>query len=309
MKVLIVCSGNAGYVSPFVKEQAVSITMLGNEIEIYKVIGKGVFGYLKNLPNLRRKIAEFKPDLIHAHYGLSGLLATLQRKVPVVITFHGCDARIFYVRQFSKIAAIMSSFNIFVSESIKQRINKHKANSRISCGVNLYGFNIVDKNIAREKSLLQLNKKYILFSSSFDNYIKNYPLAKEAIAKLKDDIELIELKNKSREEVNWLLNAVDAVLLTSFSEGSPQFIKEAMACNCPIVATDVGDIKWILGDAEGCFLTSFDPQDIAEKIKLALKFSETNGRTRGRDRIIELGLDSTSIAKKVINVYEKILSN
>ena len=104
------------------------------------------------------------------------------------------------------------------------------------------------------------------------------------------------------------MNASDCVLLTSFSEGSPQFIKEAMACNCPIVTTNIGDVNWVLGNTDGCYLTSFKPEDVAEKIILAIEFRETHGHTRGRERIIELGLDSETIAGKIISVYNEVLN-
>jgi glycosyltransferase involved in cell wall biosynthesis len=104
-----------------------------------------------------------------------------------------------------------------------------------------------------------------------------------------------------------MLNAADILLLTSFSEGSPQIVKEAMSCNCPIVSTYVGDVRWVIGDTKGCYITTFDPADVVEKIKLALKFSEKIGRTKGRERIIELGLDSDTIAKKIIDVYYSVL--
>ena len=104
------------------------------------------------------------------------------------------------------------------------------------------------------------------------------------------------------------MNASDCVLLTSFSEGSPQFIKEAMACNCPIVTTNIGDVNWVLGNTDGCYLTSFEPEDVAEKIKLAIEFRETHRHTRGRERIIELGLDSIPVAKRIIEVYEKVVN-
>ena len=81
-------------------------------------------------------------------------------------------------------------------------------------------------------------------------------------------------------------------------------IKEAMACNLPIVSTDVGDIKWVIGNIEGCYITTFDPKDVADKIKMALNF---NKRTNGRDRIIELGLDSNTIAKRLISIYERVI--
>ena len=80
-----------------------------------------------------------------------------------------------------------------------------------------------------------------------------------------------------------------------------------MACNRPVVATDVGDIRWLFGNEPGHFITSFDPEDVAEKIKLALEFSEKYGRTNGRQRVIDLGLDSQTVAKKIINLYKEVL--
>ena len=80
-----------------------------------------------------------------------------------------------------------------------------------------------------------------------------------------------------------------------------------MACNCPIVSTDVGDVRWVIGNTEGCYKCSYEPGDVAEKIKMALEFARTKGRTKGRQRIIELGLDSESIAKRIVEVYESVI--
>ena len=91
-------------------------------------------------------------------------------------------------------------------------------------------------------------------------------------------------------------------------EGSPNVVKEAMACNCPLVSTNVGDVEWVIGNTEGCYISSFEPAVMAEKIKLALQFAEKQGRTKGLTRIMELGLDSETVAKRIINVYENLLS-
>jgi len=93
--------------------------------------------------------------------------------------------------------------------------------------------------------------------------------------------------------------------LTSKWEGSPNIIKEAKACNIPIVCTDVGDVRWLLDGVDGCYITSQNPNDIADKLHRALSF---NKRTTGREKLIQLGLDSTIIAQRIIEIYENVLN-
>lgn len=308
MKVLIVCSGNVENFNfeihhAFVYEQIESIKHGFNiEYDTFFIKGKWFTGYLKNLSRLNKKIKSFAPDIVHAHFGLSGLAANLQRKIPVVITFHGSDANIFKVQLLSKIAARLSKFNIFVSEKIQKKIRVNSQSSIVPCGINLGIFKPMDRKIAREKLNMDPEKKYILFPSDFGNTVKNSPLAFSAINKLQMDCELIELKNRSREEVNLLLNACNLLLLTSTSEGSPQVIKEAMACNCPIVATDVGDISDVIINTDGCYLTSFDPDDVADKINLAIKF---NKNTNGCEKIKHF--DNNRIANKIYKIYQNVV--
>lgn len=147
-----------------------------------------------------------------------------------------------------------------------------------------------------------MNIKYILFSSSFEIKEKNYSLAKAAVENLGlENLELIELKNYSRDEVSLLFNAVDVALMTSTSEGSPQFIKEALACNCPIVSTDVGDVKDMISGIKSCFITSFNPIDVSAKIKLALEIKRTE------EVNLCLSFDNKIIAQKLKLIYQKIL--
>lgn len=310
MKVLIVCSGNAENFDfkihqAFIYEQIEAVKKNYNiEYDAFFIKGRGTIGYLKNLPGLNSKIKSYLPDLVHAHFGLSGFLACLQRKVPAIITFHGSDGHVPQVRFLSKIAAKLSQFNIYVSQAVNKLIYESKRDSVIPCGLNLDVFHPIETRIAREKLKMDADKKYILFASGFSNEVKNAPLAFTAVEKSGLSCKLIELKNKSREEVNLLLNACDLLLLTSFSEGSPQIIKEAMACNCPIVATDVGDIRNLISGIDGCFVTSFNPEVVAEKIKLALDF---NKRTNGREKIKHF--DNKLIAEKIFKVYIDTIKN
>jgi glycosyltransferase involved in cell wall biosynthesis len=318
MKILIVSSTNSGQVSPFVFEQVESVKKLGVEIEYYNIVGKGIFGYLKNIIPLKQKVKSYRPDLLHAHYGLSGLLSVLTCvSVPVIVTFHGNDInpinpgskiKTNWNKYIARLVHRLSRHSIFVTKEIAVQINA-KANKSdiIPCQVNMNTFYPIDKSLAREKLGLLPSKKYVLFSSSFTTPIKNYPLAREACQYF-DNLELLELRGFTRQEVNYYLNACDLALLTSHNEGSCQFLKEAMACNCPIVSTKVGDSKWIFGDIEGCFITNSNREDVIRNINHALNYCRHKIRTNGRFRVLDLNLDAESISRRVLEVYKRVLN-
>lgn len=303
MKVLVVASFNHGRFAPFVVEQVEALKRSGCDVSYFGVEGKGLLGYLKSYPALQRKVKEWKPDIIHAHYGLCGLLANFQRKVPVVTTYHGSDINLKKARPFSMLSVELSSHNIFVSLKTMDIVKPKSKYSLIPCGVDLTDLQLTDKVIARKEMGLDPDKKYVLFSSAFDNAVKNYPLAREAMSLL-DGVELLELKGYDRQQVTLLMCAVDAMLMTSFSEGSPQVVKEAMACGCPIVSVDVGDVYNNIEDLDGCYMVSRSPEDIAKHVELCLNF---DSRTKGRERIMSLGLSNDDIAGKLMIIYKSIV--
>lgn len=304
MKVLVVANYNEGSFSPFVIEQMNSLRQQGIEINTYGIVGKGLTGYLRNLTKLRKKIKEYCPDLVHAHYGLSGLLANLQRKVPVVTTFHGSDIHSGgIVLMFSQLAMKLSAYNVFVSQKLVELSGANISKGTIlPCGVNLDTI----LSVPREKAMLAVRKvkPFVLFSGSFTNEVKDPSLAKKAMLNF-SSTELVELKGYTRQEVNMLMNAASCLLMTSHREGSPQVIKEAMACGTPIVSVDVGDVKDVISGTDGCFIAERNSKDIADKINMALAFE---GKTRGRQRIIEMGLSNEFVAKKLLTIYQHILN-
>jgi glycosyltransferase involved in cell wall biosynthesis len=305
MKILIVASYNKGRFVPFVEEQAAALTEADCVIDFYGLQGKGLRGYLRNLPNLKQKIREFQPEIIHAHYGLTGLLANLQRSVPVVTTYHGSDINDKKALSFSKWTMRLSAWNIFVSKKTLEIAKPPKRFSLLPCGVDLTELQLTSKKVARQKMNLTQDKCYVLFAGAFDNVVKNASLAKDAIMLLQEDqVELLELKGYSREEVTLLMCAADAFLMTSFSEGSPQVIKEAMACGCPIVSVDVGDVKERTEGVEGCFVTNTrNVNELAVLLRKAMTFC---GRTKGRERIVSDELDNRKIAEQLIAIYQNI---
>ena len=150
---------------------------------------------------------------------------------------------------------------------------------------------------------LNPDKKYILFAGAFDNKVKNAPLAQEAVNLLHDNnVKLLELKGYTRTQVALLMQAADAFLMTSVSEGSPQVIKEALACCCPIVSVDVGDVKERIEGVDGCYLTqNCNPTEVAECLKKALSFS---GKTCGKEKLVADGLDNRQVAERLMGVYK-----
>lgn len=303
MKILIVASYNKNRFAPFIVEQVDALRHVGCEVDYFGVVGKGIKGYLSAFRELRKKIKSFKPDVIHAHYGLSGLLANLQRSVPVVTTYHGSDINLPNVLRFSKIAMKLSAWNIFVSQRNVDIAKPKKNYVLLPCGVNLPNYVEEDICVVKKKLNWNPNKKYILFAGAFDNRVKNAKLAQDSVSLL-EDAELIELKGYTREQVTALFYAVDAFLMTSFTEGSPQVIKEAMACDCPIVSVDVGDVAERIERLGGCYIAERNPQDIASKLQQALSLKT---RTKGRERIIELGLTNDLVAKNLVDIYQSII--
>ena len=118
-----------------------------------------------------------------------------------------------------------------------------------------------------------------------------------------NDYSILTLENTPNNEVVYFINSADVVVLTSMHEGSPNVIKESMACNVPIVSTRVGDVKELIEGTVGCFLSNSDADDLAQKIQLALRHE---GRTTGRSDIEHLR--SEIVAQKLVKLYRSILN-
>ena len=303
MRVLIIARCRNGRYAPFISEQVEAIERYGVECSFFPVIKNGIAGYLSCLPKLKKAIQAYQPNLIHAHYGLCGLLSNLQRRVPVVTTYHGSDINNPKVFPLSKIAIRLSAFNIFVSHKNLQKASPKTHFALIPCGINLNDYPEIDKAEARKQMALTEGREYVLFAGAFDNKVKNAPLAFAATKMLKG-VELLEFKGFTRQKVAILLQAVDALLMTSHTEGSPQVIKEAMACNCPIVSVDVGDVRHVITGTKGCFIAERSPMDIADKLGSALVF----GKTKGRGRITH-DYESRIIAQKIVSIYNEVLNH
>lgn len=333
MKVLIVSRYKkqfSNHILPFVWEQGEAVRQLGCEVEYFPVQGS----YLRAFGALRRKIAGYKPDIIHAHYGLSAMVAEWQSQVPVVTTFHNGETLHKSVNFITSLFSLRAKHVIYVAQHIRDLAYFKAGNySIIPCGVSLEDCRITDKQQARQTLHFQDGVKYILFGGGFDNTRKNYQLLRAAVelvcsndewvsvegGEQRGNIVCLEMRGLSRAECVLRMCACDVFALPSHSEGSPQALKEAMACNCPVVATDVADVRSLLGDLDGHYILrnprnmpeyweqdSNSVHEMAELLRQALSFP---ARTEGRKRIIDLGLSNEQVARRIISIYNNIVNN
>lgn len=293
-----------GEISPIVKKQGESLEGLVN-VHYFLIKGKGMMAYVKNIPKIRSFARKHDVDIIHAHYSFSGFSAVLAFSKPVVCSLMGSDIQVkgiirFFIKLFS---SLFWRSTIIKSQRMKKRIAISKA-VVIPNGVDMESFQPLERKQSFKKTVLDPALKNVLYLADPSRYEKNVALAKEAVDILgtEQNVTLHTIHGIRHCDIPFYLNAADVLLLTSLWEGSPNAIKEAMACNCPIVSTDVGDVKDVIGDTAGCYITSYDPEDVAAKLKLALEFGK---RTNGREKIKHL--DEKLIAQKLVQVYKSVL--
>jgi len=306
MKVLFVCSGNNERKGPntVVKNQAESLKKLGIEVEFYCIVGQGAFGYLKNVPLLRKQLATHNYDCVHAHYADSAAVATLAGAQPLVVSLMGTDA---LESKKGKIFIRLLNFwwkKIIVKTEQMKKAVRIKNVEILANGVDLDLYLPKDRMVMKRELGWDLDKKQILFMADPERLEKNFALAEQAF-KLLDEIR-VELKivhGIPHSDTFRYYYAADALLMTSLHEGSPNVVKEAMACNLPIICTDVGDVRHLIGGLSNCFVTGYDAKEIAQAISAVLKQNQVSD---GRERLIALKLSSNEVASRLKSIYEKV---
>ncbi len=331
MKILFVASGNkaVGQVNSFVRSQYDSLAKAGEQMLLFPVVGHGLKGYMSNLKALRQTIQKEEPDIIHAHYSTCGLLASIaccgvryksgnRPKVFVSLlgSFPKHNFKYRYVRFFIK--------HIWDGALVKSERTRSQLGLPLPVvpnGVNTNIFHPMEMSEARVKVGFETDKRYIVWCSNPSRPEKNWLLAEKAVDRLnaqrqeknEKPVILVPVYDHTPEQVATYINAADCMLLTSDTEGSPNVIKESMACNCPIVTTDVGDVRERLTGLEGCYIVEdnnirFSEINkavplVAASLQQALAFAK---RTKGKERIEKDRLQIAAIARRIIQIYQQL---
>lgn len=323
MKVLFVSSGKSSdRISPVVSAQGRSLQKSGVRIDYFAIGGKGLFSYLRAIPRLKRFLGGNKHDLVHAHYGLCGIVSLMAvRRQKLVVSFMGDDllgsrTQNGNIRPASRIMSALNAFisarfydhTIVKSERMLRPGLKINFVTVIPNGVDIDLFRPVSRPEALKVTGWDPGHRHVIFVSDPSRSEKNYMLAKMAVDHLAGrNIELHVVSGIEQTMMPYIYGSADALLLTSFHEGSANAVKEAMACNCPVISTDTGDASSVTAYTSGCFIVPWDHAAIAAMVEKAVDFRVTRGETNGRERIITMGLDSVAVADRIIRIYKKVL--
>lgn len=305
---------------PFVAREVELLQSAGLNIDVYAFRGqKKLTNYFFSWVQVHKLLKKKNYDLVHAQFGQSGLLALFPKPCPLVITYRGSDVEGIVDSQYhytyqgrilhfiSCLTALRADQCILVSKSLAKKLPK-RTYQIIPSGINLNLFKPVSQNEARSKLGYLPNQRYVLFGGNPDQPVKRIGLAQEVIRIVRvqyPDLELIALRNTPHSDMPIFLNACDALLLTSIHEGSPNIIKEALACNLPIISTNVGDVKGRIGPIEGCIVCdSDDPRIISEAVITVLSHGR---KIDGRKYVLDL--DEDLITKEIIGVYNNVLKD
>ncbi len=301
-----------------VVRQIESIRAHGAEVTVLEIRGVRRLKYLQRLGDLHSMTPSV--DLIHAHYGYCGWLARSQFRKPIVVSFMGSDllgtpnasgrvslaSRL--VVQADRWLARAVDAVIVKSPGMAQVVAPVQAHV-IPNGVDMEAFRPMEPREARRLLGWPEGMRYVMFPGDPTNARKAYPLARAAVKRaapwIPEPVELFPLSGVAPEHVSVYMNACDAMLLTSFLEGSPNVVKEALACNLPVVSVPVGDVSDLLAGVGGCALCPRDPDALAGAL---VQILQEPHRTDGRIALQRKGLDLQSVAQEVISIYEAVLA-
>ena len=273
-----------------------------------------------SLRELCKIIKVNESEVIHAHWGsILGVITTLfiPKSKKSILTLRGSDlnrnafdsiALNSFRQLFTLVSALFANHIIVMNEQMKEKLFfvKHKV-TVLPDGTPIDIFYPRDRYTTKKELDLDLNNKYVIFYRGNRPKTKNLELAIKIFANIKVEIENTEIilldNDKSQNEVAKLLSASDLLLFTSLNEGSPNIVREAIACGCPVVSTKVADVtKWIEKSGAGAVIEDDDSLMSEVSIRIIKKSLRSNP-----DAIKEV--TSVIVNLKLVEIYKQLLND
>lgn len=298
----------------FVKEQVESLQRIGVDCEVFYSNGKeegGMMAHRASIAKVRKLLKEKHYDVIHCHHSISGLILLLAGgafRNKCIVSYQNNPTREFGGKWLFRI--LYPFFNKIIIKNTGPYLKKKKA-VYLPNGTNADFFKPLDKEACKAKLGWDSEKHYILYMDSnkgtrtqkrYDRYQETLDIVRKTIP----NIVSIELSNTPREEIPTYMNACDLHLMTSDFEGSPNSVKECLCCNTPVVCTDVGNVKDMMGDISGCYVTK--EKDANELADCVIKVLTSTEPFNGRDLFLAKGYGIETVARKLSALYQSIIS-
>lgn len=265
------------------------------------------WNYLRAFASLQRALRRRPADVVYAHYGLTGAIATMQRRVPAVVTYHTGDLELArWQREVSAIAYRLAADNICVSLHAMGRLPGPA--HHLTCGVDTQRFSPRDRASARAAFGIDAHELAPLFPSSPDRPKKAYPRFVAVVEELRargHQVRELHLRGLGRREVPSIMAAADAMVLTSLQEGAPVAVMEALACGLGVVATPVGDVAAMLAAARNARVLPFDASAFADAVEAVVA---ADGGARVADPE-SLRFDEREITDRLVAILEGAASH
>ena len=210
-------------------------------------------------------------DIVHAHYGHSAVVARLGVIRPLVVSYCGDDllgtpsagnptrmtrgSRVLAgaFAQFARLASATITKSEQMAVELPRRVRGR--NHVIPNGVDLEMFKPMDQLQARARVGWDPDQKVVCSRATPRTRVRITPLRSgrgELAARRCPAVRLHLATRIAPDMIPVWMSAADALIHPSWSEGSPNVVKEAMACELPIVATPVGDVRERLTGIPGC---------------------------------------------------------
>jgi len=306
--------------SHLISEQADSLRRAGVRVRVFGADDRySLSGIRRNVLELRGIIREEAPDVLHAQYGscVALICALAAGSTPLVVSFCGTDLlglpgrryrnRNALTRMAGIVAGVRAGAIVVKSKNLLRSLPgflRRKA-TVVPNGVDTDFFIPRSMEDCRERLGWSVRSKVVLVNGGRGRgrETKNLGLARAAVSALRDTltgVELREISEASRDEIALMLSASDCLLVTSHHEGSPNIVKEAMACDLPVVSVRCGDVEERLSDHRVGRLCRRDSEELA----LAMRDVLASGRrSSGRDAVVSQHLTAVEIGNVIVSLY------
>lgn len=304
----------------FVHRQVESLVSLGIAVRTFYVGSRtSPLALARDWLRIQREIRRYRPHILHSHYGsVTALLCSLATRRPLVITFRGSDlnpesdvscirSRIGCVA--SQIAALRAKRIVCVSNRLRHQLWwRDDCASTLSDGIDLDLFRPMPKAEARSLLGWDPHQRVVLFNESGRPGLKGRDLIDSSLRLASERVGSVRLElldgYVAPEQVAIRINAADCIGLASKCEGSPNIVKEALACNVPVVSVDVGDV---VERVNGVYPSRVVGRNVVEFADALVEVLTASSRCNGREAVGELGLDN--VARHLAALYAEVVAS